>query len=240
MQIKNPMAWMLAEAVAQLQHADRLQRQFFRVAAADGGPSWEPPVDICADGRTLGVLVALPGVAPQCLEVVLEYATLVVRGERTLGATLGAGAILRLEIPYGRFERRIELPSGRYRVAEQQMAGDVAGPQPEGSGGAAANGKTATGVRFSGRRRAGCTSSNHAGRRGGPSLKSGCLAGRQHSRVQPPVSFLSAVFSARRCALPLGLCAPALRWRAGATSGLRGFLAGRCSLILRADVMTGV
>jgi len=122
MQIKDPMAWMLAEAVAQLQHADRLQRQFFRVAVAGGGPFWEPPVDMCADDRTLGVLVALPGVAPERLEVVLvEHTTLVVRGERTFGATLATGTILRLEIPYGRFECRIDLPSGRYRLADQQM-----------------------------------------------------------------------------------------------------------------------
>jgi HSP20 family protein len=42
----------------------------------------------------------------------------VVRGERSFGASLGPGAILRLEIPYGRFERRIRLPFGSFQLTE--------------------------------------------------------------------------------------------------------------------------
>lgn len=121
MRIRDPMAWMLAEAVEQLQYADRLQRQFFRVRRSGDRPSWEPPVDVCVGDRELGVLVALPGVSADRLEVVLEHTSLLVRGERTFGETLGPGTILRLEIPYGRFECRIDLPPGRYRMLSQQM-----------------------------------------------------------------------------------------------------------------------
>lgn len=112
---------MLAEAVDLLQSADRLQRQFFRIGQTSDVPCWEPPVDMYANQDELGVLVALPGVAPDRFEVTLEHAAIVVRGERSFGADLSPGAILRLEIPYGRFERRIRLPPGAYRLAAMQL-----------------------------------------------------------------------------------------------------------------------
>jgi HSP20 family molecular chaperone IbpA len=115
------MAWMLTEAVEQLQRADRLQRQYFRMGQSSAVPCWEPPVDIVAGQGELRVVVALPGVALDCLEVALEDSAIVVRGERPLGTGLLAGDILRLEIPYGRFERRIALPYGIYRLAEMQL-----------------------------------------------------------------------------------------------------------------------
>ncbi len=121
MRIQNPMAWMLAEAVEQLQFADRLQRQFFRISEAGEGPCWEPPVDVYGDEAELGILVALPGVAPDRCEVALEPMAVVVRGERGFDTHLGRGAILQMEIPYGRFERRIGLPEGVYQMADMQL-----------------------------------------------------------------------------------------------------------------------
>lgn len=112
---------MLAEAVDLLQSADRLQRQFFQIGQTSDVPCWEPPVDMYGDKDELGVLVALPGVAPDRFEVTLEHAAIVVRGERSFEAGPGPGAILRLEIPYGRFERRIRLPYGGYRLAAMQL-----------------------------------------------------------------------------------------------------------------------
>lgn len=121
MRRQDPMAWMLAEAVELLQSADRLQRQFFRVGQSGLVPCWEPPVDMVQGEGELSLLVALPGVTPDRLEVALEEAAIVVRGERSFGAGLVAGEILRLEIPYGRFERRIALPYGSYRLADMQL-----------------------------------------------------------------------------------------------------------------------
>ncbi|MDO9166228.1 Hsp20/alpha crystallin family protein [Rhodoferax sp.] len=121
MQRRDPREWMLAEAVELLQTADRLQRQFFQIGQVAESPCWEPPVDMYENGRVLGLLIALPGVAPEQFEVTLEQQTIVVRGERALGASFGPGAILRLEIPYGRFERRIDLPEGDYRLVEMQL-----------------------------------------------------------------------------------------------------------------------
>ncbi|MDO8456180.1 MAG: Hsp20/alpha crystallin family protein [Burkholderiaceae bacterium] len=114
-------AWMLAEAVELLDSADRLQRQFFQIGQTGESAYWEPPVDMYENDRELGLLIALPGVAPERFEVTLEQQAVVVRGERSFGSNLGPGAILRLEIPYGRFERRISLPDGNYQLVDVQL-----------------------------------------------------------------------------------------------------------------------
>lgn len=117
----DPSAWMLAEAVELLQTADRLQRQFFQIGPPSAAPCWEPPVDMYVNDREIGLLIALPGVAPERFEVSLEQQAIVVRGERSFGANLGTGAILRMEIPYGRFERRILLPFGIFQLNEMLL-----------------------------------------------------------------------------------------------------------------------
>ena len=121
MQDYNPKIQMLAEAMELFERADRLQRQFFRLGAIKPSPWWEPPIDMFGDDEQLGLLVAMPGVAPGDFEVVFEQSDLIVRGERLLDAGLFPVAILRLEIPYGRFERRIPLPAGQYRVIDMQL-----------------------------------------------------------------------------------------------------------------------
>jgi HSP20 family molecular chaperone IbpA len=121
MQLRSPHAWMLAEAVELLRNADRLHRQFFQIGRPGESPCWEPPVDIYESEHELRLLVALPGVAPERLTVTLEPGAIVVRGERAHDAHLSPGAILRLEIPYGRFERRIGLPGGDYRLVDMKL-----------------------------------------------------------------------------------------------------------------------
>lgn len=114
-------AWMLAEAVALLHSADRLQRQFFQLGPPGPSPCWEPPIDIYQNGRALSLVIALPGVASDRFEVLLESGTVVVRGERPFSSNIGSGAILRMEIPHGRFERRIHLPDGDFRLNEMLL-----------------------------------------------------------------------------------------------------------------------
>ena len=65
------------------------------------------------------MLVALPGVNSRQVEVVLDETELVVRGERPMPSTSHRTAIHRLEIPYGKFERRVALPLGEFRVHQQ-------------------------------------------------------------------------------------------------------------------------
>ena len=121
MRSRDPRSWMWAEALDLLQSAERLQRQFFQLGAAQGAPTWEPPVDLYETDNELWILVALPGVTTDQLEVVIDGATIVVRGERPLPLGLRGAAILRLEIPYGRFQRRIGLPEGRFQILERSL-----------------------------------------------------------------------------------------------------------------------
>jgi HSP20 family molecular chaperone IbpA len=112
---------MWAEALELLQNAERLQRRFFQIGELHGAPCWEPPVDLYETGRELKLLVALPGVTPQQVQVVLAPGLIIVRGERSLLADSGRAAIHRLEIPYGRFERRIALPDGAFELIDQRL-----------------------------------------------------------------------------------------------------------------------
>ena len=117
MRSRDPKSWMWAEALELLQSAERLQRQFFQIGGA--GARWEPPVDVYQTGDDLWIFLALPGVPAEQVEVVIDGTTLIVRGERMLPPTARGAAIHRLEIPYGRFERRIALPSGHYQVLQR-------------------------------------------------------------------------------------------------------------------------
>ena len=119
---RNPGPWMWGETVDLLEQADRLQRQFFRLAGGAEQARWEPPVDVFADGDEILVEVALPGVPPDRIELVCAPGELVVRGERRLPRRLASAAIQRLEIPHGRFERRLALPPGRWALVGQKLA----------------------------------------------------------------------------------------------------------------------
>ena len=121
MRSRNSRSWMWAEALELLQSAERLQRQFFQIGAAQGVPCWEPPVDMYESGDGLKLLVALPGVTPQQLEVVLTPTAVIVRGERPLPTISRLAPIHRLEIPYGQFERRITLPAGEFELIDQRL-----------------------------------------------------------------------------------------------------------------------
>ena len=103
--------WMWEHACDLMDQADRMQRQFFRVASSGRSCAvWEPPVDIIEDAREIVVVVALPGVPLERVEVVYESGSLVMRAERRIPFSGTARSVRRLEIPYGYFERRIQLP----------------------------------------------------------------------------------------------------------------------------------
>ena len=115
-------SWMWAEACALLDEAERKHRRFFELLAVPSAhPVWEPPADIFADGPELRVVVALPGarveeVVVQLTPSGLQIETLV--PPPSLGAHMN---VVRLEIPYGRMRRRIDLPPGRYALVERQL-----------------------------------------------------------------------------------------------------------------------
>ena len=115
---RDPMNWMLAESLEALARAERMHRQFFHLQRSTTArkPAWEPPIDVLETENAVLILVALPGVDPDEVEAVIEDGTLTVSGRRVLPPELRTAIIHRLELPQGRFERRVALPPGRYAI----------------------------------------------------------------------------------------------------------------------------
>lgn len=119
--MRDPKNHMWAEACTLLKQAEQLHRQFFEPARGGTRTArWEPPIDVFETGRQLWIIAALPGVAPEAVFVEVEGQTLLIAGTRPLPSPGRNANILRLEIPYGRFERRIKLSSS-LRLAEREL-----------------------------------------------------------------------------------------------------------------------
>jgi HSP20 family protein len=114
---------MWSEACEMLARAERLHRELFRPGPPGAQlPSWEPPVDILETEHSVLVLVALPGVRIDAVEAAIEGSDLLIAGTRVLPSELMTATIHRLELPQGRFERRLRLPAGRYSAVERRSA----------------------------------------------------------------------------------------------------------------------
>jgi HSP20 family molecular chaperone IbpA len=123
MKVRDPTIWMWGEALELLARADRLHRQFFQLGATGQAcPAWEPPVDVFETEQQYVIVVALPGVTSEQLQVEIDGATVVVRGKRGQPGAAALGRIHRLELPYGRFERRIELPGLPVQLGEYHLS----------------------------------------------------------------------------------------------------------------------
>ena len=120
---RSPTSWMWEEACTLLDEAERLHRQFFRLSAsARARPVWEPPVDVFEDDHEIIIVVALPGVAAERIDVALdESGTLAIRAESGIPFAGPGCDVHRLEIPYGYFERRIPFPAGRYEAGTREL-----------------------------------------------------------------------------------------------------------------------
>jgi len=106
-----------------LARAERMHQQFFQpTRTAAQLMAWEPPVDILETEREVLVLVALPGVSIDRVEAAVEGSDLVIAGTRVLPRELQTAVIHRLELPQGRFERRVRMPAGRYRDVHRSAA----------------------------------------------------------------------------------------------------------------------
>ena len=124
---KDPINWMLSDAIETLARAERLHQQFLnlRPLAGTSEPSWEPPIDVLETDGEILIFIDLAGVDPNEVEAMIDKGTLVVSGRRTLPPELRNARILRLELPQGRFERRISLPTGRYAITRFAANGCV-------------------------------------------------------------------------------------------------------------------
>jgi HSP20 family molecular chaperone IbpA len=118
----DPRIWMWSEACAMLERAERLHRQFFQPSAAETA-AWEPPVDIFETGTEVRVVAALPGVEPHDLKVYRAGGELVIAGLRRPPALAREAVIHRLEVPYGRFERRIPISAALELTRSELVSG---------------------------------------------------------------------------------------------------------------------
>jgi HSP20 family protein len=119
----DPSVWMWAEACDLIDEAERLHRRFFRLGASRRDvPTWEPPVDVFEDDREILLVVAMPGVSADRVQVITEPGALVVRGVRPVPLSGSRHRVRQLEIPYGAFERRIMLPPGPLEVGPPELS----------------------------------------------------------------------------------------------------------------------
>jgi HSP20 family protein len=106
-----------AEAVSALARVDRLHRDFFRPDPR----GWEPPVDVLETRDELVIMAALPGISTEEVEIVVHEDSLSIVGIRRLPPFLQRARVLRMELPHGRFERRVGIPSGRYEMTRRDL-----------------------------------------------------------------------------------------------------------------------
>ena len=114
METNFPRHWMWSEAFEMLARAERMHRQFFQPPSSPSSAMWEPPVDVLETERAVLVLVALPGVDLSEVKALIDGDALMVSGIRIYPPEMRTATIHRLELPQGRFERRVRLPPGRY------------------------------------------------------------------------------------------------------------------------------
>ena len=109
---------MWSEALARLALAERLHRDSFRPTAA----GWEPPVDVLETDDGLLIVVALPGIRPDDMEIVIGHGEVTVRGTRRWPDLKRPARVHRIELPHGHFERRLPLPPGTFQLTGQDHA----------------------------------------------------------------------------------------------------------------------
>ena len=120
--MRDPKDLMWAQACALLDKAERLQRQFFEPSKEGARTArWEPPIDIFETARELFIIAAMPGVPPEAVRVDMQGEVLIIVGHRPLPSKDRHANIVRLEIPYGHFERRIALRTNRLKLAGREL-----------------------------------------------------------------------------------------------------------------------
>jgi HSP20 family molecular chaperone IbpA len=113
---------MWAEACALLDEAERRHRRFFELLTQpSSAPVWEPPANVFSLGSELHVSVALPGARSEDIEVRISASVLLIETTVPPPSFSSGVAVVRLEIPYGRMRRRIDLPPGRYALSELRL-----------------------------------------------------------------------------------------------------------------------
>jgi HSP20 family molecular chaperone IbpA len=119
--VERGYAFLWSEALALSERAERLHRRFLRyLGPAEETLAWEPPVDVHETEEGLVLFFALPGVAPQDIELRLSGGELTLSAIRPLPLVHPRAAIRRVEIPHGRFVRQVPLPEPSFEIAGTQ------------------------------------------------------------------------------------------------------------------------
>jgi HSP20 family protein len=119
----DPRTLMWTTACEMIDRAERLHRQFFQpIAAPMPELSWEPPVDIIGTDSEILITVALPGVDPDAMKVSVDADGISVVGFRRPSAIPRGSRVHRLEIPYGKFERRIRVQEALLPLDRSELA----------------------------------------------------------------------------------------------------------------------
>ena len=119
----DPRTLMWTTACEMIARAERLHRQFFRpIAAPMPEPSWEPPIDIVETDSDILITVALLGVDRDAMKVTVDADGVSVVGFRRPSAIPRGSRVHRLEIPYGKFERRIRVPAAQLQLDRSELA----------------------------------------------------------------------------------------------------------------------
>jgi HSP20 family molecular chaperone IbpA len=117
---------LLTDTTTQSEPAKEIEAKYFeetplRWAQGQKASYWQPALDIYAEKDKLSLLMELPGVSSKNLEIILERASLCVRGARICGGLAVGSARLHNEIPFGWFERRITLPFADYLIFDMRL-----------------------------------------------------------------------------------------------------------------------
>lgn len=73
--------------------------------------TWAPPMDVCETQTELRVLVELPGISQDKIQIEVVEDVLSIRGERQPDPTFRQDQLIRMERRYGPFCRSLNLPS---------------------------------------------------------------------------------------------------------------------------------
>ena len=96
-----------------------LRHPFFRLSDSMGYTSWAPALDLSETDEAFRVVMEIPGVDPNAIEVSFEAGNLVIRGEKQRDLTSDKNGYQRVERSYGSFERdvRVGAPVDAEKIA---------------------------------------------------------------------------------------------------------------------------
>ena len=73
--------------------------------------AWAPPMDVCETQTDVRILVELPGISQDHIQIEIVEGVLTIRGERHPDPTFRQDQLIRMERRYGPFSRSLNLPA---------------------------------------------------------------------------------------------------------------------------------